>query len=224
MLPEITCKQQIEDLIEEYGFLPFWSNKAVPGFSIIDHIDSKLWDLDYGIWEWKNDIVTSGNYLYGKIYNNKAGFVSKKWISDFVNYRRDGYDFDSLVECGLALNEAIVVYEKIEEYRSISTKVLRQQCNLPRKYESGEYNRILDFLMMRGYVCTCAIEKQISKDGKPYGIGMARYSTVDFQFGKKLTRKAYKRDPEESLERMIEHLLKVYPEASYQQFKKMLKY
>ena len=33
---------------------------------------------------------------FGKFFDKKAGFISKKWFSYFANYRRDGYDFDAL--------------------------------------------------------------------------------------------------------------------------------
>ena len=33
---------------------------------------------------------------YGKFFDKKSGFISKKWFSYFANYRRDGYDFDAL--------------------------------------------------------------------------------------------------------------------------------
>ena len=36
--------------------------------------------------------------LYGKFFAKKAGFISKKWLPVFANYRRDGYDFDALFE------------------------------------------------------------------------------------------------------------------------------
>ena len=43
--------------------------------------------------KWK--IRRSGKCLYGKLFNKKAGFVSREWIPDFANFRRDGYDFDA---------------------------------------------------------------------------------------------------------------------------------
>ena len=50
--------------------------------------------------KWK--IRRSGKCLYGKIFNKKAGFVSREWIPEFVNFRRDGYDFDARWDDGLA--------------------------------------------------------------------------------------------------------------------------
>lgn len=224
MLPQIKSKQQLIDVIEEYGFLPFLSNKYIPAYSVDAVIDPILWKGEDNIWNWKNEIVSTGDYLYGKFFNNRAGFITREWIPDFVNYRRDGYDFDSLVDCNLAFTDSIAVYEKIEQFRNVSTKVIRKECNLSRKYNSAQFNAIFDFLMMRGYICVTSIERQKGKDGKEYGWGMSRYSTVDFQFGKDYVRSCYDIDPLQSKEKIIEHILHKYGSCSYQQVEKMIEY
>ena len=33
--------------------------------------------------------------VYGKLFDGKAGFISRAWFPHFANWRRDGYDFDS---------------------------------------------------------------------------------------------------------------------------------
>ena len=43
-------------------------------------------------------IAKKHDILYGKFFAKKAGFISKKWLPVFANYRRDGYDFDALFE------------------------------------------------------------------------------------------------------------------------------
>ena len=80
--------------VEQYGFLPFFRNE-IHGFSIEELCPPELWfadDVD-GPWEWKGPAARSGKCLYGKLFNKKAGFVSREWIPDFANFRRDGYDF-----------------------------------------------------------------------------------------------------------------------------------
>ena len=82
--------------VEQYGFLPFFRNE-IHGFSIEELCPPELWfadDVD-GPWEWKGPAARSGKCLYGKLFNKKAGFVSREWIPDFANFRRDGYDFDA---------------------------------------------------------------------------------------------------------------------------------
>mgnify|MGYP000710124573 CR=1 FL=1 len=93
--------------VEQYGFLPFFRNE-IHGFSIEELCPPELWfadDVD-GPWEWKGPAARSGKCLYGKLFNKKAGFVSREWIPDFANFRRDGYDFDAIDGDTLFVNGA----------------------------------------------------------------------------------------------------------------------
>ena len=100
--------------VEEYGFLPFFQNET-PGFSVEELCSPELWfadDVD-GPWEWKGPAARSGKCLYCKLFNKKSGFVSREWIPDFANFRRDGYDFDARWDDGLASYKDKELYETI---------------------------------------------------------------------------------------------------------------
>lgn len=88
----------MEDLIEAvnyFGFLPFFENE-IEGFSIAEMCDPSIYFTGVeGPWEWKGPVISELQCAYGKFFNKKAGFITKKWFSDFANYRRDGYDFDA---------------------------------------------------------------------------------------------------------------------------------
>ena len=59
--------------------------------------------------------------------------------------------------------------------------------------------------------------------GRPYGWGVAEYATPEEFFGYDLITSAYQRDPQESKERMMQHLSSILPGASAQQLMKILK-
>ena len=174
-----TLLRSSDDLIaavEQYGFLPFFRNE-IHGFSIEELCPSELWfadDVD-GPWEWKGPAARSGKCLYGKLFNKKAGFVSREWIPDFANFRRDGYDFDARWDDGLA------------------------------SYKDK------DFVYMQ------------DRYGRPYGWGVAEYATPEELFGYDFITSAYQRDPQESRERMIQHLSAILPNASARQVMNVLK-
>ncbi len=44
---------------------------------------------------WREIIPATGEVVYGKLFNNKTGFISREWFPYFANARRDGYDFDA---------------------------------------------------------------------------------------------------------------------------------
>ena len=89
------CIHTVDEAIEyinEIGFLPLFRND-IPGFSLEERTVPEYW--------WCEDV----DIVYGKFFNKKAGFISRKWLPVFANYRRDGYDFDALYEDGKAPNK-----------------------------------------------------------------------------------------------------------------------
>lgn len=91
---ELRSPEDIAALTEEWGFLPFFAGE-IPGFSVEECCPPELWfseDAD-GPWEWKGPVARSGRCVYGKFFGGRAGFISREWLPDFANYRRDGYDF-----------------------------------------------------------------------------------------------------------------------------------
>ena len=95
-----SCLHSIEELeayVDETGFLPLFGNR-IPGFSVEEHtVAADWWSEDPKVdpWDWRGIIARRGHLAYGKFFNNKAGYISRKWLKYFVNYRRDGYDFDA---------------------------------------------------------------------------------------------------------------------------------
>lgn len=84
--------------INEISFLPLFHNEIL-GFSLEEHTVPGYWwhdDPTVDPWVWREPIACEDNIVYGKFFDKKAGFISKEWIPYFVNYRRDGYDFDAL--------------------------------------------------------------------------------------------------------------------------------
>lgn len=94
------CLHTVEEAvkyIEEVGFLPLFQN-AIPGFSLEERTISENWwcgDEKKDPWIWRELIARDGKIAYGKFFDKKAGFISRKWLPIFANVRRDGYDFDA---------------------------------------------------------------------------------------------------------------------------------
>lgn len=124
--------------VEQHGFLPFFRNE-IHGFSIEELCPPELWfadDVD-GPWEWKGPAARSGKCLYGKLFNKKAGFVSREWIPDFANFRRDGYDFDARWDDGLASYKDKELYEAIAGEGRMLSKRLKEALNYRKGGNTG---------------------------------------------------------------------------------------
>ena len=93
----IKSYRELINLVNETGFLPLFKNE-IEGFSAEEHVSPLYWwtgDYEQDPWIWKEQIAGTGEVAYGKFFNRKAGFISMEWLPVFVNFRRDGYDFDA---------------------------------------------------------------------------------------------------------------------------------
>ena len=192
--------------VEQYGFLPFFRNE-IHGFSIEELCPPELWfadDVD-GPWEWKGPAARSGKCLYGKLFNKKAGFVSREWIPDFANFRRDGYDFDARWDDGLASYKDKELYEAIAGEGRMLSKRLKEALNYRKGGNTG-FETCITRLQMQSYVCIADFVYMQDRYGRPYGWGVAEYATPEELFGYDLITSAYQRDPQESKERILKHL------------------
>jgi len=219
MPKQITNEKELSTLVDELGFLPFFKNDIV-GFSVAEYTPRELWftDLD-GPWEWKG--IAAKQCLYGKLFCGKAGFVSREWMPDLINYRRDGYDFDARYDDGLSSRKDLQLYEAVAASGSALTKELKATCGYGKNDQKG-FETVITRLQMQTYVNVATFEYMRDKQGKEYGWGVARYTTPELHFGAEIIEKAYGREPSESAARILNHLAKILPNASEKQLRKML--
>lgn len=222
-LPAIHNAEELENLVCEIGFLPFFEHE-ISGYSVEECCPDELWfagDVD-GPWEWKGPIARGGKCVYGKFFRGKAGFVSLDWFPDFANYRRDGYDFDARFDDGLASYKDKGMYDTISEYGSILSKELKKVCNYTKGGNKG-FDTVITRLQMQTYVSIADFEYATDKNERTYGWGIARYSTPEELFGYEAVTSAYQRSPEESRERIMQYLSQLLPEVEEQQLIKLMK-
>ncbi len=220
---EVRSAQDLVRLVEEVGFLPFFAGGA-PGFSVEECCPPELWfspDAD-GPWEWKGPAARSGRCLYGKFFGGKAGFVSAGWAADFANFRRDGYDFDARYDDGLAPHRDKEVYDAVAEGGEVLSKQLKAQCGY-RKGGNKGFDTVITRLQMQTYVCVADFVYMRDRFGRPYGWGVAKYSTPEAQLGRDAVTAAYRREPERSREDILAHIAQVLPDVPKEQLAKLIR-
>lgn len=222
-LPKIHNPDELTELIEAIGFLPFFANE-IEGFSVEDCCPRELWFADGtdGPWEWKGPVARSGRCVYGKLFHGKAGFVSHSWLPDFANYRRDGYDFDARYEDGLASYKDKGIYDVITDKRALLSKELKKTCNYHKGGNKG-FDTVITRLQMQTYVVIADFVYMQDSHGRPYGWGVAKYSTPEELLGYGHVTAAYKREPDESKERICGHLAHCLPGVTEKQILKLIK-
>ncbi len=209
-LPKINTKEELCALIEDIGFIPLFKS-AVPGFSVEEITRGESWfsdDAEHDPWDWRKHIAAEGNIAYGKLFQKKAGYISKKWYPVFANYRRNGYDFDSLFEEGLAPRKSAIIMELFPGGELIPSFEIKRRAGFEKGGEKG-FEGVLTALQMQTYLTIRGFEQKRNKAGEPYGWATGVYSAPEALFGEGHVRSEYSKHPEESKEEILEHCRKL---------------
>ena len=218
----IQTKQDLIDAVRTFGFVPLFTN-SVPGFSVEEHVASEAWfSGDEGVWEWKGPVIRESGCAYGKFFENKAVFISRDWFPDFANYRRDGYDFDARFDDGLASYRDREIFELLDANAPVLSKSLKAVGNYRKGGRTG-FDTSMNRLQAQCYAVISDFVYQRDRYGRPYGWGVAEYTTPEKLFGADFTDTVYARAPEASFHRVLTHLRELLPEAEETRLRKLLR-
>lgn len=214
-----SCAELIQ-LIDEVGFMPLLDS-GIHGFSAEEIVGEEcryytdpeegfVWQL----WQWKGQIVTETGCLYGKIFNRKAGFVSREWIADLCNYRRNRYPSPAPG----TIEEAIL--ESLRMAGPIITRELRSACGFNGPRMRSKFDSYVTRLEMGTYIATQDFVYPRDKHDREYGWGWSLLNTPESMFGKETL--TCERTPDESFRRICDHLRHILPEAGDRQIMKLI--
>ncbi|NQX48038.1 hypothetical protein HQN87_22185 [Paenibacillus tritici] len=223
-LPVIKNAGELAALVREIGFLPLFRCE-IGGFSLEECTPAGYWfvkDVE-GPWEWREEIAAGGEIAYAKLFNKKAGFVSKEWYPDFANYRRDGYDFDARYDDGLASMPSKQIMDVLMEHKEgLLSNELKQLAGFGNNGAKG-FDTAMTHLQMQTYITASRFEYKLDQKGRPYGWGIGRYAVSEHIFGADWVTSRYTDKPEESKARIAGQVAKLFPDAGVKQVEKVLK-
>ncbi len=208
-------------LIQDVGFLPLLDS-GIYGFSAEDVVTDDCryvvfpdggWD--WPMWKWKGEIVSEGSCVYGKFFNNKAGYISLEWWPDFYNYRRSKHP---VPEEG-TIEDTILV--TLRAHGSLITRKLRAACGFTGPKIRSRFDSYVTRLQMGCHIVTEDFVYPTDKHGKPYGWGWSLLTTPETLYGPDRCR--CHRSPEESFTRIVSHLKEMLPEASDEQIIRIIR-
>ncbi len=209
--------KSVEELIayvETVGFLPLFKNE-IAGFSVEEQVGRTCWwtgDTERDPWEWRAVIARSQRLAYGKFFGKKAGFISLTWLPYFVNLRRDGYDFDSLFEEGIARQREKRLMDLFTQQSELFSFEMKEQAGFGKGGEKN-FSGILTDLQMQTYLVVKDFRQRVSKKGKPYGMSVAVYTPPEMLWGYETVTAAYGESPEASGKRIRARVQELYPAA-----------
>lgn len=220
----IKSHKELTEFINQIGFLPLFKNN-IEGFSVEERTAAGSWwggSREEDPWEWREIIAAEGIVAYGKLFNNKAGFVSKECYPLLAAYRRDGYDFDSRYEDGLASRKCKNIIDVLSEYESLPSYELKALAGFGTNGEKG-FEGAITLLQMQTYITMRNFKRKLNKKNEEYGWSVAVYSLSEKLFGEEYVKSAYHIDGKNAKEEIIKHLLGKFPAASYENMAKCIR-
>ena len=152
--------------------------------------------------------------MYGKFFNKKAGFVSREWWPDFFNVRRS---LHPAPEEGTIEDSILTV---LRESGSLITRELRAACGFTGPKMRSRFDGYVTRLQMGCHIVTEDFVYPTDRHGRQYGWGWSLLNTPEELYGWEVCQ--CERTPEESLQRIMEHMHKLLPHATEKQIRKMI--
>lgn len=197
--------------VDRVGFLPLFSND-ISGFSAEEHADARFWwtgDPVRDPWEWRVQAAQSGKVAYGKFFEGRAGFISLEWLPYFANSRRDGYDFDSLYEEGLAKAREKRIMELFDDGGQLYSYQIKSAAGFG-KGGLKNFSGIMTELQRKLYLVVTDFRCRKNKRGEEYGMPVARYARPEDIWGYDLLSSAYGEAPEASAKRIEQRIKELF--------------
>ncbi len=211
---------ELYEYINTVGFLPLFRSH-VDGFSLEELTASEAWwsETEEDPWNWRSLASESGKVVYGKFFGRKAGFLSKEWLPYFASYRRDGYDYDTTYELGMATRKSKRIMDVLDSEDAVASYRLKALAGFGRGGENG-FDGAITNLMMQTYAVISGFERKQNRNGIAYGWPVAVYSNTEKRFGAEWVRSKYSLSKEEALEKILEQMRRLYPEATEKEIRK----
>jgi len=220
----LKSSRELSEYIKDIGFLPLFKNK-IEGFSVEEITATDSWwagKSEEDPWEWREVIAAQGEIAYGKLFSNRAGFVSKEWYPYFAAYRRDGYDFDSRYEDGLVSFRAKKIMDVLMECESLPSNEIKAIAGFGKGGEKG-FEGVMSSLQMLTYITVRSFQKRHNKKNEEYGWPVAIYCSSEKLFGEEHVRSAYHLSAEKAKEKIVTQIRSRFPDVSVDDIEKNIR-
>ena len=220
----IKTTAELTEFIDDLGFLPLFKNN-IKGFSVEEMTAAEGWFggiPNEDPWEWREIVAAEGRLAYGKLFANKAGFLSREWYPIFAAYRRNGYDFDSRYEDGLASHRAKRIMDVLEQAEFLPSNEIKKLAGFGKEGEKG-FEGVMSALQMQTYITVHSFRRRINKRNEEYGWPVANFIISEKQFGAEHVRSAYHLSLDEAKMQIINRIKEKFPSASEAEIERVIR-
>lgn len=220
----VTDSMAMLEAVKTYGIIPFFEN-SVRGYSIEELTPPSFWltDEELGPWDWKVDVVQSGEIVYGKfLCGGKASFATPEWYAHLRNWRlaQEKYRLTESGEKVMAL---------VRKEGSCNARQIREMLGVKK----SKADSILAGLMQGTRIVIGDIQRVYRGPNLEYkGWQTASYCTPESLFERpeeefgpwhiKGTSLKCNCSPEESYSKLAGHIRNMFPEATEIDIRKII--
>ena len=217
------------ELLRHIGFLPLFAGE-IAGFSVEERTLASSWwsgDIQSDPWEWRIALAGHPEIAYGKFFDKKAGFIHRDFFPMFANYRRNGYDFDSLFDEGLVPHRAkriMDVFEQINEAggNEIMSNELKEKAGFNKEGGEKNFEGVLTELQMQTYLIVSDFRQRKNKNGEEFGWHIGVMKMPETKWGYDFISSQYNEEPSDSWQKIVAQIRSFFPHADEQQIQKTL--
>ena len=220
----IKSSSELTEFINDLGFLPLFKN-SVTGFSVEEMTAAQGWFggiLGEDPWAWREVIAEEGQLAYGKLFANRAGFISREWYPIFAAYRRNGYDFDSRYEDGLASYRAKKIMDVLEQTEVLPSNELKMTAGFGKGGEKG-FEGVMTSLQMQTYITVHSFRRRVNKKNEEYGWSVANFTLSENLFGTDHVRSQYQLSKAEAKQRIMDQVKARFPMADASEIERVIR-
>ena len=220
----VTDSETMLEAIKAFGIIPFFEN-PVRGYSIEELTPPSCWltDEQLGPWDWKVDVVQSGEIVYGKfLCGGKAAFSTVEWYAHLRNWRLSRKKYNTS-------EDGEKVLDLIAREGSCNSRQVRELL----KVKKSKSDSVLAALMQGTRIVTGDIQRVYRGPNLEYkGWQTASYCTPESLFERPEedfgpwhiggTTLECGCTPEESYSKLSGHIREMFPDASDEQIRKII--
>ena len=180
-------------------------------------------DPDTDPWQWRIRVFNERNdIVYSKLFNKKAGYITKDWYPYFLAARRGGRDFEDDYYDGYISHYAKRIYETVKENGRLPVDRIKRIAGFTRE-EKSRFDKALTDLQMMMHLTICDIYYNISKKGEEYGFSSTVFCTPELFWGEDVINEAADIDEDEAVEKITERIMQLNPSAKIENVLKFIK-
>lgn len=188
----------------EFSLLKYNWDNTPDGYPIVWHTG----DMETDPWEWRMRVLNERKDIsYGKLFFNKAGFLTKQWAPFFLCARDATRSFVARYEDGMLSHMAKRIYEVVHANGKMALEEIKLEARITKE-EKAPFDRALTELQMKMLLSMCGHAQKRNRTGEGYGWFSTVFCQSDVFFGETIMEQARALNKADAIDKIKNQVLK----------------